>query len=790
VDGSPVVPDNPSEGVYCVTVSADDCSEITFQNECSAEIVVKKYNLENCEADPGTATPVEGFVFHISGGGLDEDLDPTDAGGETSIIVAADVTYTICETLPQQGKNVFCSATVDGEPVTATTDTDTWCVDVVVGCDVFGETHEVVFYDTEEAEIKVRKMNLASCEDDPATGTPVEGFIFHITGPGVDTDLDPTGADGYTTITVNQAGDYTICETLPQQGKNVFCSVTVDEEPVSVPGEPEPGTYCATVGVTLDEMAETHEVVFYDACVADITVKKMNLASCEDDPATGTAVEGFVFHITGPGVDMDLDPTDVAGEATYTAMEPGTYTICETLPQGDKSVFCSVTVDDEPVTATTDTDTWCVDVVVGCDAMGESHEVVYYNTEPPDCEIEVCKKDESGEPVEGWTFQLWSGGVQVGTDVVTGVEGCYTWTELEPLLYVVAEPLPQTVGGKTYTKVDGDVTIMDNCAEPAGETQVPATEVLPGTWGVEVDLSGGCCETSPDVSVTFQNTCEVEVTICKIGIQAAECDPLADTSPVAGWDFTLKEMPDGPEVPYTTGSGGCTDPIVLEPGDYRVCESFDPVFVFCTLEVNGVPISPSYTEDTNMDGIDDVICYDFSVTCEDVDPVEITFSNAAGCMTRTPGYWFTHPDALKAAFACITGSETGTIVLCASDSCEVTADDAMAIFWTAKGGNRPTLGKHVLAAMFNNCLLSPAPGTIIDDALAVLCDPEATSMEIGFVLDPLTDYNESCTDQDTEGFDYGSADPYEAKSMAAMGTVPGCAAGKRTRSVGPRTRGR
>jgi hypothetical protein len=170
--------------------------------------------------------------------------------------------------------------------------------------------------------------------------------------------------------------------------------------------------------------------------------------------------------------------------------------------------------------------------------------------------------------------------------------------------------------------------------------------------------------------------------------------------------------------------------------------------------------------------------------------VEITYTNASGRASRTPGYWFTHPDALKAAFECITGSETGTIVLCESDGCAVDAEDAMAVFWTSKGSNRPTLAKHILAAMFNNCLLSPAPGTIIDDALAVLCDPEAGSVEIGDVLGPLTEYNESGTEQDVEGFDYGSADPAEAKSMAAMGTVPDCAAGTkiRTRTTGRRSR--
>ena len=356
--------------------------------------------------------------------------------------------------------------------------------------------------------------------------------------------------------------------------------------------------------------------------------------------------------------------------------------------------------------------------------------------------------------------------------------------------YVVAEPLPQTVGTRTYTKVDGDVLVADNCEEPPVVTPVAAIEVLPGIWGVIVDLTGGCCEATPDVTVTYQNTCEVPVTICKYGLESAECDPMAAVNPVSSWNFTLKQLPDGPETPYSTGAGGCTDPILLEPGDYRICEALDPIYLFCKLEVNGVETPPSYTDDTNMDGIDDLICYDFTVTCDVETPDEFTFYNAAGRVTRTPGYWFTHPAALRAAFDCITGSEGGTIYLCEPDGCPVTANDAMAIFWTSKGSNRPTLAKHVLAAMFNDCLLSPVPGTLIEDALAVLCDPEASSMEIGEVLGPLTDYNESGTEQEMEGFDYGNADPDEAKGMANMGMVPDCAEGKKIKDVSPRTRRR
>jgi hypothetical protein len=167
-------------------------------------------------------------------------------------------------------------------------------------------------------------------------------------------------------------------------------------------------------------------------------------------------------------------------------------------------------------------------------------------------------------------------------------------------------------------------------------------------------------------------------------------------------------------------------------------------------------------------------------------PNEITKTATASCdiqrdsgATRTPGYWFTHPDAMLAAFACITGDEDGTIVLCAG-TCSVDADDAMAIFWKAKGGNRPTLAQHILSAMFNDCLLTSAPGTIIEDALAVLCNPNATSTEIGNAIGPLDAFNNSGDDVPfPPGMNFGSANTAEAKSMAGDGSVPGCAAGKK-----------
>jgi hypothetical protein len=227
----------------------------------------------------------------------------------------------------------------------------------------------------------------------------------------------------------------------------------------------------------------------------------------------------------------------------------------------------------------------------------------------------------------------------------------------------------------------------------------------------------------------------------------------------------------------TTATGGCTDAAILTPGTYEVREELDAGQVFCALEVNGSPADPTRTEDQDGDGVDDLIAYEFTVTGSQDPPIEVTFTNAGGRVTRDPGYWFTHPAALLAAFECLTGDPDGAITLCEGDGCDVTADDAMAIFWRARGGNRPALARHTLAAIFNGCLFSGAPADAIEDALAVLCDLSATSAEITAVLGPLEEYNGSGTNQEMVGLDFGRADPQTARDMAAEGIVPECGEG-------------
>jgi len=143
------------------------------------------------------------------------------------------------------------------------------------------------------------------------------------------------------------------------------------------------------------------------------------------------------------------------------------------------------------------------------------------------------------------------------------------------------------------------------------------------------------------------------------------------------------------------------------------------------------------------------------------------------CATRTPGYWFTHPEALLEAFAAIAGDADGGVSLCPSGGCTLTPDDAMAVFWRGQG-LRATFAQHVLAAMFNSALLEPAPEGSIDAATEVLCDPASTNAELSAAKAPLVSYNEGGVTLPMIGYDFGNADPETGKEMASRGSLLDC----------------
>ncbi len=215
-------------------------------------------------------------------------------------------------------------------------------------------------------------------------------------------------------------------------------------------------------------------------------------------------------------------------------------------------------------------------------------------------------------------------------------------------------------------------------------------------------------------------------------------------------------------VPFEDWSLGTPTSWLWDFGDGGTSTECDPAHTYSAPGTYTVTLTVS-----NDCGTDTVTC------CIMVVPAQ--------CATRTPGYWFTHPTALIEAFAALANNNAsinnagGLIILCAGDGCAVTPEDAMAIFWQAHG-LRATFAQHILAAIFNNALLKPAPAGIIDTALAVLCDPTSTNAEISAAKAPLVAYNESGTELPILWYQFGPADPRAARLMASGGSVPDCVA--------------
>jgi uncharacterized repeat protein (TIGR01451 family) len=244
-----------------------------------------------------------------------------------------------------------------------------------------------------------------------------------------------------------------------------------------------------------------------------------------------------------------------------------------------------------------------------------------------------------------------------------------------------------------------------------------------------------------------------------------ECSP--DPVAIGGtltWTITLTNTGDvSLDIHVTDSTAGIDQVVVLAAGATQVVNATHVVTV-----ADVSPIENTVTAEATLTGgaLPNEITQTDSSSCD----VEIT---PVGGPTRTPGYWFTHPAALLAAYECITGSQNGTITLCPG-TCTANANDAMAVFWTAKGGNRPTLAQHILSAMFNECLLgTAAPPGIIQNGLDVLCNPDATSDEIAAAIAPLDAFNNS-GDSLPLSVSFGPAQTKTAKSMAKAGTVPSC----------------
>jgi hypothetical protein len=380
--------------------------------------------------------------------------------------------------------------------------------------------------------VSVTACKVEDVDADPTTADdrePIEGWTVYLWKDGKIVDTQLTGKDGcYTWEDLDAGPTYGVSEEVPA-GWFAWTPTFFFFDP-SVPG----GEY---------------EYTFINSRLVEVTACKVE--DVDADPTTAAdriAVEGWTVYLWKDGKIVDTQLTGKDGCYTWTDLEPGpTYGVSEEVPAGWFAWTPTFFFFDPSVS-------------------GGEYEYTFINSRL--VEVTACKvEDVDADPttaadriaVEGWTVYLWKDGKIVDTQL-TGKDGCYTWTDLEPgPTYGVSEEVP--AGWFAWT---------------------------PTFFFFDPSVSGG------EYSYTFINSRLVEVTACKLEDVDADPTTAADRIAVEGWTVYLWK--DGKIVDtQLTGKDGCYTWEDLEPGPtYGVSEevpagwfAWTPTFFFFDPSVSG-----------------------------------------------------------------------------------------------------------------------------------------------------------------------------------------------------------
>ena len=227
------------------------------------------------------------------------------------------------------------------------------------------------------------------------SGVVIPNTQFRITGNGVDQTVT-TGNDGSIVVPNLTTGTYTVRE-------------------VSVPSPYILDTTPKTVTVN----PNTTAIVEFtnDVAKAQIEVTKKS--------EFGALVQGAVFEIKNAhGVVVDTITTGINGVATSSKLELGTYTVTEI------SVPSPYILDTTPKTVTLNYANMTTPVVFG------QVEVI---NKVAKAQIEVTKKSEIGDLIQGAVFEIRDNQNNVVEEITTGANGVATSSELALGTYTVTE---------------------------------------------------------------------------------------------------------------------------------------------------------------------------------------------------------------------------------------------------------------------------------------------------------------------------------------------------------------
>jgi hypothetical protein len=486
----------PTE-VNCTAGVDGGACDVTFVN--SKRVSVKACKLEDVDKDPATTADrvaVPNWTVKLTKNGVVQDTKTTGADG----------CYTWTNLEPLAPPNYYDVHEVVPADWFAWTPTEVNCT-----AGVNGGACDATFVNSKKVSVKACKLE--DVDTNPATTAdriPVVGWTVKLTKDGVVQETKTTGADG--------------------------CYTWTNLEPLVAPHyydvhEEVPASWFAWTPTTVNCTAGVNG----GACDATfVNSKRVNVKACkledvDTNPATSAdrvPVAGWTVKLTKNGVVQDTKLTGEDGCYTWTNLEPlappNYYDVHEEVPTSwyawtPTSVTC------DPI------------------ASGGTCTATFVNSKKVN--VKVCKLEDVDAdpltaadriPVPGWTVKLTKNG-EVQDTKLTGADGCYTWTNLDPL---------------------------------APPNYYDGTEVVPDTWyawtptsiNCEPIASGGTC------TLTFVNSERVKVTACKKQDMDGDLLTTADQVVMPGWPVYLSIGGVRQTPGALTGVNGCYTWEKLVPG--------------------------------------------------------------------------------------------------------------------------------------------------------------------------------------------------------------------------------
>ncbi|NNF29287.1 MAG: hypothetical protein HKN73_18825 [Gemmatimonadetes bacterium] len=610
-------------GVASYDVAPGETVTCTFTNTKLGKVIVEKQTMPDGDTQE--------FTFDGP-----EDFDPTLTDGQTDELEVLPGNYTVTETnIPAEWMlgSIQCD---DGD---STGDTGTATATYMVAA---GEEVTCTFTNTEGGTIIVEKQT------DP-DGSTTE---FDFDGPE---DFDPTLTDDQTDMLAVVPGTYTVTEMVPENWTLTDISCT---DPTG-DSSGNTGTATATFEVAA---GETITCTFTNTEDAKIIIVKETLP--DGDPET--------FQFDGPG---DFDPALADGEMDMVFLDPGQYTVTETVPAN--WTLTDISCDDSNSTGDLPTATATINLIAGehvtCtftntadakiivekqtlpDGSGQSFDFDGpgdFDPQLTDGEMDMMFVDPGQYTVTEMVPENWtvtditcddgdsSGAGNAATyNVDPGEHVKCTFTNTEDAkIIVVKETLPD--GDPAIFDFDGPADFdpqlsdgqMDMMFVDPGQYTV--TETVPAGWDL-TDISCSDGDSSGAGSTATYNVDPGEQVTCTF--TNGRLARLVVTKTVVGggaqvFDFTRTGI-----APFTLPHMGSNDSgFTLESGEYEVCELDLAVSWSAAATVDGVPVALD-----NPDAPEDMGNRCITVDLDYGDDVTVAWENTPppGGEARTIGYW-------------------------------------------------------------------------------------------------------------------------------------------------------